>query len=458
MAEAPCGAFRRGNLTFQSIGLADAVEARCTPMLKHRMENEAGEVLIDIPTGALGSHGWHDDYMFNQPEIDRLLRAEIGHHPSVQLLTGHSLESIAQDEESVSCIVRDPEGQARTYRARYLMGCDGGASQVRHVIGASFEVLGPNDPWLVVDGICGEVPPVEGSMVFFGHHSRPKLWAAMPGNRGRMEFKVLDSDDRDELVKPGKITELSGGLLTPENFQIERTAVYMFRSCLADRWREGRIFIAGDAAHLTPPLYGQGLCSGIRDVVDLAWKLQAVLNGGDLALLDTYEADRSPHVRAWIMQATKMSGIIQTTDPEVAAGRDAHIRSNPADTVANVPLLGGGLHGERPAPAGAYAIQPETDGGPRFDDRVRQRFLIAARPALWTALLPELKTALAGLVDSVCLLGHEQPGFEELLQSVEADGLVVRPDRYVLGAASTAEQFQDLCVQVARILQPVSVS
>lgn len=443
--------------TFQSIGLGDSVAARCTPMLNYRMENEAGEVLLEIPTGALGSHGWHDDYMFNQPEIDRLLRSELLHYPSVQLLAGNTVESIAQDEESVSCVVRDAEGSTRTYTARYVVGCDGASSQVRRAIGATFEVLGPNDPWLVVDGLCGDVPPIDGSMVFFGHHSRPKIWAKMPGGRGRMEFKVLESDDRDELVKPEKLVDLSGGLLTPDNFQIERTAVYMFRSCLADRWRERRVFIAGDAAHLSPPLYGQGLCSGIRDVVNLAWKLQIVLEGGDPGLLDTYESDRSPHARAWITQATTMSGIVQTTDPAVAADRDAHVRKNPAETAPKVPLLGSGLHGSEPEPAGTCAIQPALGDGARFDDRIGNRFLIVARPRLWAILSPEQQNALTGPRDMVYLLREDEPGFEDLLKSVDAEALVVRPDRYILGAASTPERFHELCAQVTKILQPVSV-
>lgn len=440
--------------TFQSLGLGDAIEGLCEPMLNYRMENEAGEVLLDIPTGALGIHGWHDDYMFNQPEFDQLMRAEIERRPSVRLHTGHTVDSITQDRESVSCTVTDSEGVTRTYTGRYLVGCDGASSRVRQGIGATFEVLGPNDPWLVVDGLCGEEPPVEGSMVFFGHHSRPKLWAAMPGGRGRMEFKVLESDHPEELTDPDKLGELSGGLLTPENFHVERAGIYTFRSFLADRWRDGRIFLAGDAAHLAPPLYGQGLCSGIRDVQDLSWKLAAVLRGGDSALLDTYEADRSPHVRAWIDQATRMSAVVQTTHPEIAAGRDAHIRSNPRDTVPRPPALGGGLHAGRPAPAGTSAIQPMLENGARFDDSVGQRFLVVARPQLWAGLPLELQSGISALED-VCVLGPEEPGFEELLESVHADGLVVRPDRYILGTASTALDLSGLCVQVLGILHPV---
>lgn len=281
-------------------------------------------------------------------------------------------------------------------------------------------------------------------MVLLGHHSRPKIWARIPGGRGRMEFKIMPGDDVDEIVTPGAVQRISGGLLRPDNFRLVRTAVYVFRSCLADRWRRGRVFIAGDAAHLAPPLFGQGLCSGIRDVVNLAWKLDHVLSGAPELLLDTYESERRPHVRAWIEHATAMARILQTTDPEVAAGRDAHLRADPGSGPPPAPRLGAGLHGDAPAPAGEPAAQPVLSDGIRLDDAVGPRFLVAGPAALLAALPDGLRADLGGS-DRVAVRTEQDPDGAAVLAALGGPGVVVRPDRYLLGTAGTPGDLATLC-------------
>ncbi|WIG15849.1 bifunctional 3-(3-hydroxy-phenyl)propionate/3-hydroxycinnamic acid hydroxylase [Kocuria rosea] len=439
--------------TFQSIGLGEAVAQLCEPMVDYRMENEAGEVLFDIPTGDLSAQGWIADTMFHQPHLDELLRSEIQALPTVELRTGHQVEEITQDAEQVLCRVRGPDGDLQRHTARYLIGCDGARSQVRPLIGGSYERLGPDNPWLVVDGLLPGEAPVEGPMVFFGHHSRPRLWARMPGGRARMEFKVLPGDDLQEIVTPEAIERMSQGLLRPETFQIQRSAVYTFRSKLADKWRDGRLFIAGDAAHLSPPLFGQGLCSGIRDAANLAWKLDYVLSGAEEDLLDTYQSERSDHVRSWIVQATEMSGFVQTTDPQVAAQRDAFIRSHPDAAVAPDPSLGPGVHGQAPAPAGRLSIQPALPDGTRFDEKIGPHFALAARAELLTGLDPQLRARLQS-AEGIVVLTEDRPGVEDLLTSVTSTSVVLRPDRYILGAADTADDLTALCETALQITQP----
>ena len=167
-------------------------------------------------------------------------------------------------------------------------------------------------------------------MVMLGHYSRPALWVRLPGDRVRMEFKVMPGDDRDEIVTPAAVERISRGVLPAAHFTADRVAVYTFRSRLAEKWRAGNVFLAGDAAHQAPPLFGQGLCAGMRDVANLIWKLRLVSRGlADESLLDTYESERRPHARYWVEAASTMAGLVQTTDPDVAAGRDAHIRADP---------------------------------------------------------------------------------------------------------------------------------
>lgn len=430
--------------SFQAMGLAEELSARTKPMCVYRMENEAGETLVAPATGQIGPQGWHSEVLFHQPEVDTLLRAEVARLAGVELRLGTTLLDIQQDDGSVRCTVRKPDGATQVLTARWVIACDGATSTVRRTLGIPGENLGTDDPWLVVDGHLRGTPGIQGDMVFLGRHTRPALWINLPGDRVRMEFKVLPEDDREEIATPEGIARLSRGVLTPENFEPDRVAVYTFRARLATAWRVGNVFLAGDAAHLAPPLFGQGLCAGLRDVANLVWKIRLVSRGrAPESLLDTYESERKDHARYWVQQAATMAGLVQTTDPAMAARRDAHIRANPADAYPSAPPLGPGAHtGPADPHAGHLSMQPILSDGTRLDDLVGRRFLLAATPELPAALPAAVSKALQDDPEVAVLTSPQQVG--QLLTSVEAPAVVVRPDRYVLGTAHTPEQLEAL--------------
>lgn len=432
----------------QSIGLADKVFARCRPMLDFRIVNQADDTLITHATGRIGSQGWPDQVLFHQPHIEPIVRAEIDRLPSVELRVGTELLEFSQDPDGVSCLVRTPDGATETITARWLLACDGATSPIRHKLGIPTEKLGSDDPWLIVDGILHDSEGVPGDMVFIGHYTRPALWVRLPGDRVRMEFKVMPGDDPQEIITPEAIARLSNGVLNVDDFVPDRVAVYTFRARLAEQWRVGNVFLAGDAAHLAPPLFGQGLCAGMRDVANLVWKLRLVARGlAEENLLDTYESERRDHARYWVSQAANMAHLIQTTDPEVAEGRDAHIRANPTETLPPRPPLGPGLHaGQQDDCAGMLSVQPVLADGRRLDDLVGQRFLIAAATELVDALPPELTARIASSSEVVVLSDEDLVG--ELLASTASRAVCVRPDRYVLGVADDATTLEALLATV----------
>ena len=188
--------------TLQGLGLSERASALCRPMTSVLMENEAHEVLFDIPTGRLGAQAWHDDLMFHQPDMEALFRADIASLPSVELRTGTRLTAIEQDEDGVRCHVEDASGATSVITGRWAIACDGATSTVRRLLDIPAERIGSDDPWLVVDGLLYDSPGLPADMVFLGHYSRPALWARMTGNRVRMEFKVMPDDDPDEIVTP----------------------------------------------------------------------------------------------------------------------------------------------------------------------------------------------------------------------------------------------------------------
>lgn len=178
-----------------------------------------------------------------------------------------------------------------------------------------------------------------------------------------------------------------------------------------------------------------------------------MLRGAPERLLDTYDSERQPHAQSWIEQATRLSVTIQTTDTDVAAGRDAFLRTQPEDAIAVVPGLGPGLHehtGDDDS-AGFLSVQPVFDDGRRFDDLVGAGFVVVVTAELVGPLADEVREALdeSALVHRV---REGDPGFDELLASVDAKAAVIRPDHYVLGVARTAEQFDELARHLLAIV------
>ena len=432
----------------QTLGIVGEFVAKSLPMCDYRFVNEADETLIAAQLGQPGPQAWHDNVLFHQPVFEPMLRAEIARVPGVELRTGTTVLDFTQDAGGVHCRVQNSSAGTETLSARWLIACDGASSAVRYQLGIRTETLGPDDPWLVVDGILRDSQGIPGDMVMLGHYSRPALWVRLPGDRVRMEFKVMPGDDRDEIVTPAAVERISRGVLPAAHFTADRVAVYTFRSRLAEKWRAGNVFLAGDAAHQAPPLFGQGLCAGMRDVANLIWKLRLVSRGlADESLLDTYESERRPHARYWVEAASTMAGLVQTTDPDVAAGRDAHIRADPTFSQPPAPPLGPGLHdGASDDRAGMLSVQPRLADGRRLDDIAGSRFFLAVQRELLDELPADLAARLTASEEITVLSDLELTG--KLLASVHAGAVCVRPDRYIMGVADSADALGKLLTRV----------
>jgi len=233
----------------------------------------------------------------------------------------------------------------------------------------------------------------------------------------------------------------------PEDVELERSAVYTFHSAIATRWRNGRLLIAGDSAHLTPPFLGQGMCAGMRDAGNLAWKLGRVLRGQNPdALLDTYQAERAPHVREYIELAVRLGGLINTKAME-AAVPGAVIDGGEAARMSSIkPRLGPGLAAGWNGPAGQIAPQPRLADGARLDDRVGYRFAALLRPDFAASLPAETLKRLADR--EVMVVADDAPEQQVWLQEADAPAILVRPDRYVLGAARSVQELNALAAIV----------
>ena len=431
--------------TLQGLGIAAKFAEVTIPMRHVEVINETDEVLVHAPTDRFGDQAWNDHIAFHQPDVEALVRDVVESTPGIELRTGATATEVRNIPTGVEVTVVDADGVEQRITARWAIAADGARSEVRHALGIQTDKYGDDAQWLVVDGQLLDAPGYEADMIQFGRYTRPALWLRLPGTRVRMEFMLMPDDDPQEIVTPAAVERISRGALPVGRFQPDRQAIYTFRGRIAQRWRDGSIFLAGDAAHQAPPLFGQGLCAGIRDVANLIWKLDLVARGvASEELLDTYESERKPHATFWVDTAAKQAVVIQTTDPEVAAGRDHYIRTNPAaSALPEPPALGPGLHeGDTDERAGRLGVQPLLADGTRLDDMVGPHFLIAAEREAFATLDPGLRAALEDDGDVVTLTDPRKIG--DILQASQSVAVVMRPDRYILGVADSPADLERL--------------
>ena len=286
---------------FQTIGVSDRVARVSRINAGMRFIDPHGKLLLDWPRPRqVGPQGWYPSYRFHQPDLEAILRDHLRGVPNVDVVAGADVTSIAQDAELVAIAYREGDRQD-TLAAGYVVGCDGARSLVRAHITNQAEDLGFHERWLVVDLLLhGDRPDLGDFTLQYCHPQTPATYVRGPGLRRRWEIAIGDLPDAQAL-EPENIWQRLARWLTPAEAEVERAAVYTFHSVISSSWRQGRLLIAGDAAHQTPPFMGQGMCAGIRDASNLAWKLaHCARNGHDDAMLDSYQSERHPHVRAFI--------------------------------------------------------------------------------------------------------------------------------------------------------------
>lgn len=428
----------------QAAGLREQALAISRPGTQgmHFVNGAGRTLLIRGGTAALGPHGGANNYYFHQPQLEQVLRDGLRRFARVDVRLRTTLETVAQDGEGVT--LRGTEGEQGApfeARARWVVGCDGARSPVRLHMGSPMVDLGLRQPWLVFDVVLTAPVDLPSHTVQHCDPRRPMTYCNVVGERRRWEIMVLPEDDREAMVRPDNLWKLVAPWVRPDQARLERAAIYTFHSVIADGWRQGRLFLAGDACHQTPPFLGQGMCAGIRDAANLAWKLDAVLAGrAPEALLDTYESERKPHVRALIEMAVRLGGIIQTTDPAAAAERDARFADGQPEIFELPPqLLGdGAFDALQQDLAGRPFPQPRLADGRLLDELLGRRSAVIGRRELLAEAAPG--TAERWARSQALVIDEPDPPLAEWLRSHEAGAVILRPDRYIVGVARTGSE------------------
>jgi 3-(3-hydroxy-phenyl)propionate hydroxylase len=417
---------------FQTMGVADALRPQLLVSPGMKFVDADGHVLIDWSRPQqLGPQGWHASYRFHQPAFEAVLRQRMASHAGIDLRLRREVFSVEPQADHVQLQFEDMRsGQRCRAAARYVVGCDGARSLVRRCMDTALDDLQSHQRWLVLDLLLKRARPDLGDhSIQFCDPRRPGTYVRGVGARRRWELMLMPGDDPATITRPEQVWPLLSRWITPDDATLERPAVYTFHAVVARGWRHGRLLIAGDAAHQTPPFMGQGMCAGVRDAANLAWKLADVLRGvAPESLLDSYESERAPHVREFIATAVRLGGIIQATDPAQVARRNAEMTANPQVFHTPQPALGPGWH-DGGDTAGRIAAQPLLAGGHRFDDGIGYHHALVVRPDLADAAM-----ALAG--GRARVVQATDPALQAWLADLAAAAVLLRPDRYIAGTAA----------------------
>ncbi|ATG48851.1 3-(3-hydroxyphenyl)propionate hydroxylase [Celeribacter ethanolicus] len=432
---------------FQWIGIADEMAPKTHRHPGMQFVDRDGKMLLDWPRPqGEGPQAWNANYRFHQPDLEELLRDRMADRPEVTVRSRCEVFNIDDQGDKVELRYEDmTKGKVHHVTAKYVVGCDGARSLVRRYIESDMEDYGFHERWLVVDVILNEDKPELGDhSIQYCVPERPATYVRTPGMRRRWEITVLPEEASHEIAKPERVWELLSDWLKPDEAELERTAVYTFHSLVAKDWREGRLFLAGDACHQTPPFMGQGMCAGTRDVVNLYWKLALICKGlvtGAAAekLLDTYESERKPNAAEYIKTAVRLGGLINTVGTEEALRAALPSADGSARMESIAPPIGPGL-GDGSNKAGRLFGQPRMSDGARMDDVFPHAFVVVAEADLAEGLT---------LPDGVGLVTSDNSNAADHLARLGARATVLRPDRHTLGGADTKAELEAL---IARIL------
>jgi 2-polyprenyl-6-methoxyphenol hydroxylase-like FAD-dependent oxidoreductase len=382
--------------------------------------------------------------------LDRLCRSL----PTVEVRQGVTVEGMTTEPDAVELRGRDGDGEEVAVRARYAVGADGGTGFVREALGVDFDSYDFEENWLVCDferrRELTEVPTFRQVC----DPAQPIAIVRIGPDHQRFSFMLEPDEDPARAVDPERVWARVADYLSPEDADLIRVANYVFRSRLAERWREGRVLLAGDAAHEMPPFLAQGMCSGMRDAHNIAWKLDLVLRMlAPADLLDTYQPERERHVRFITEKAIELGRVQTLRDPIKARERDERLlgarRANKAPEKLRYPALAGGLADGAPH-AGEFFVQGRVAAAGReglFDDVVGEGPCIVARGDALSGLDAASRAAwerIGGRIASFDELVDLDGTYAAWFDAHDCEAAVVRPDWYLFGTAARGDRLPGL--------------
>ena len=412
---------------FNTIGITKSLTKKLIINKGTKFVDEKGNLLLDWPRPkVITENGWYPSYRFHQPDLERSLRHKLKKFEKVIISQNSEVyKTISHKNYSIIQYKNLKTKQIFSVKSKYVIGCDGANSFLRKQIKSEMEHLGFEQRWAVIDLILKtKKTNLPDRTIQYCNSKRPATYCRNVGKRRRWEIALKEEESVENFFDSKTLWKFLSQWVSQDEATIERKTVYTFQSAIAKKWRMGRLFLVGDAAHLTPPFMGQGMCAGIRDASNLAWKISICCKKGhNQKLLDTYESERSSNVRDYINTAMKMGELLNSiggskVSDTVYEEKDGTIKMNSIK-----PKLGKGLGNQDDKNRGKIFPYLKINFNKEFDD------LFSCHPILITnkkVSEDKLKIRTYSSIDI--------PEIETILKKFNSNSLIIRPDRFVLAS------------------------
>jgi len=421
---------------FQTIGITKKFLKNTIINKGTKFVNSNGKVLLDWPRPkSITENGWYPSYRFHQPDLERHLRNRLKTFKKVKLIQNTEVTKIKNNKKKVNLFFKNKKKKkVEKVCSKYVIGCDGARSTTREQMGSVLDNLGFTQKWAVVDLILKKNKnKLPDRTIQYSNSERPATYCRNVGKRRRWEFAIQDNENEKEILSDKYIWNFLKPWLKPKEAHLERKAIYIFQSAIARKWRKGRIFIAGDAAHLMPPFMGQGMCAGIRDASNLAWKISlCIKNKHDEKFLDTYQTERFSNAKEYIETTMRMGEFVNAVGSENITD---NISSGPDGTKSMQsikPKLGIGLGSNKDKNRGKIFPQLKMKNGKTLDEK------FSKSPLLLTSSKLEKKISLNKIQS---ITDKDIKGLSSLLKTYKAKAIIVRPDRFILKTCKSQNDF-----------------
>ncbi len=432
---------------FQTIGITKEFLKYTIINKGTKFVNSKEKVILDWPRPKkITDNGWYPSYRFHQPDLEKQLRKKLKNYEKVLIEQNSEVRKITNSKNHVDITYTNTRNHKEYYvRSKYLVGCDGANSITRKQMKTKMDNLGFTQKWTVVDLILKKKKNnLPDRTIQYSNPKQPATYCRNVGKRRRWEFAIKKNQSDIKVLSENYIWNFLKPWLNKSDAIIERKTIYQFESAIARKWRKGRIFIAGDAAHLMPPFMGQGMCAGIRDASNLAWKIATCLKvKHNEAFLNTYQTERSLNVREYIETTMRMGEFVNAVESTPITDNIRSDNKGIKSMQSIKPKMGKGLGYLKDKNRGKIFPQFKLNKNTSLDDNFSKKGILI--------LSSDLKTKVSkkyNLVNS-----KKIKKLSVYLKNINAKAILVRPDRFILGSANTNHEINLLLKKYSEILR-----
>ena len=421
---------------FQTIGITNDFLKYTIINKGTKFVNSKGKVILDWPRPRkVTENGWYPSYRFNQPDLERQLRKKLKEYKKVQIKQNTEVKKIHNNKDYAKIFFKNIIDK-KTYeiKTKYIIECDGANSTTRKLMGTKMDNLGFTQKWAVVDLILkNNIKNLPDRTIQYSNPRQPATYCRNVGKRRRWEFALRNNLSEKKVLSEKYIWNFLKPWLKKSEAYVERKTIYTFESAISRKWRKGRIFISGDSAHLMPPFMGQGMCAGIRDVSNLAWKIAKCLkNKHDEKFLRSYQSERITNVKEYVETTMRMGEFVNAAD-SIKITENISPDSDGTESMKSIkPQLGTGLGNKKDKNRGKIFPQFKLKNGKNLDEKFSNKPLLIVSSNIKKKISSKLNYINSINVNGLC----------KYLENISSCALIVRPDRFVLQSCKSVKYFQ----------------